>query len=191
MRVRPVRAVGLAGRMPITLESATQGVLGEVVDAVAAWQREGMPAQVHPGDLGWNCSFGPETLAGDLRLWRREGQLLAVGMVDQDDGLVRMALAPRVDADEAFARQLVADLSEPGLVLPDHGGAVEARFGSAFRDLQDRVAVGRASFAGSSFSVERWRDGSGPGLPAGSLPGGVRRGRHRGRGHHRVVGRSR
>ena len=258
MRVRPVRVVGLAGRMAITLESGTLDVLGEVVDAVAEWQREGMPVQVHPGDLGWNCSHGPEALAGDLRLWRREGQLLAAGMVDQEDGLVRMALAPSVDTDEVFARQLVADLSNPGRVLPDHGGTVEARFGCAFRELlrdsgwvpgepwtplrrdlgapvegcglgvevldavhvddrvlQDRVAVGRASFAGSSFSVERWHamaaapayqrarclvaydaDGvavaattvwsAGPGVPGLIEPLGVHRD-HRGRGYGRAI----
>ncbi len=176
-------------------------MLDEVVEAVASWQEEGLPVQVHPGDFGWNWSFGSETLARELRVWRREGQILAAGMVDRADGLIRMALAPSVDADESLAAQVLADLSDPARgVLPADRGAVEVRFGAALRDLlfrsgwvadepwtplrrdlaapvedcclkidvldadhvedrvlQDRVAVGRASFPNSTFTVERWR----------------------------------
>jgi ribosomal protein S18 acetylase RimI-like enzyme len=187
--------------MSITLQSGTPAMLDEVVKAVASWQQDGVPVQVHPGDFGWNWSFGSEALAREVRVWRREGQILAAGMVDRKDGLIRMAIAPSVDADEAFAAQLLADLSDPGRgVLSANRGTVEARFGAAFRDLlqrsgwvadepwtplhrdltapvkdcglrievldadhvedrilQDRVAVGRASFPNSTFTLERWR----------------------------------
>ncbi len=72
-------------------------------------------------------------------VWRRGGQILAAGMVDDDTRLVRMAIAPSVNEDDALAVQLLADLSDPGRgVLPAGAGAVEARFGAAFRDLLRR-----------------------------------------------------
>ena len=89
--------------MSITLETATVGSLDEVVEAVASWQQDGGSVQLHPGDLGWNSSFGADALARSLRVWRRDGLILAAGMVE--DGLIRMALAPTVDRDESFAAQ--------------------------------------------------------------------------------------
>ena len=186
--------VELDRHMSITLQLATPASLDEVAEAVAVWQHDGGPVQLHPGDLGWNWSLGAEELAEAVRVWRRDGQILAVGMVDSA-GLIRMAIAPSIDEDDAFAVQLLADLSDPGRgVLPAGSGAVEARFGAAFRDLlrrsgwaadepwtplsrdltapvedcglrvevidahtvQDRIAVQRASFAKSTFTLERW-----------------------------------
>jgi len=125
--------------MSITLQPATPDSLGELVEAVAVWQHDGGPVQLHPGDLEWNWSLGAQELAEAVRVWARDGQILAVGMVDEATGLIRMALAPSVDEDDAFAAQLLADLSDPGQgVLPAGAGAVEARFGAAFRDLLRR-----------------------------------------------------
>jgi ribosomal protein S18 acetylase RimI-like enzyme len=187
--------------MPIALQACTPALLDEVVEAVAGWQQDGVPVQVHPGDFGWNWSFGAQALAAEVHVWSREGQILAAGMADATSGLIRMAIAPSVDDDEAFAARLLADLSDPRRgVLPAGGGSVEARFGAAFRGLlqrsgwvadeawtplsrdltapvedsglrievidvdhvrdrivQDRVAVQRASFSTSTFTVERWR----------------------------------
>lgn len=255
----PGGRVGLARRMSIALESVTPALLDEVVEAVAGWQQDGAPVQVHPGDFGWNWSFGAEVLARGVRVWRGDGQILAAGMVDRESGLIRMAIAPGVATDEAFAAQLLADLSDPARgVLPAHRGTVEARVGAAFRDLlgrsgwvadepwtpfrrdltapvedgglriavldadqiedrtlQDRIAVGRASFPNSTFSLERWRamaatsayrrarclvgyddDGNavaastvwsaGRGRPGLIEPLGVHRD-HRGRGHGRAI----
>lgn len=186
--------------MSITLQLATPDSLDEIVEAVAVWQQDGGPVQLHSGDLGWNWSLGAEELAAAVRVWRRGGQILAAGMVDDDTGLIRMAIAPSVDEDDALAVQLLADLSDPGRgVLPAGAGAVEARFGAAFRDLprrsgwvadepwtplcrdltapvedcglrvevidahnvqdrivQDRIAVQRAMFPNSTFTLERW-----------------------------------
>lgn len=125
--------------MSITMETSTLASLDEIVEAVAVWQHDGVPVQLHPGDLGWNWSLGAQELAEAVRVWRRDGEILAVGMVDGDTGLIRMAIAPSVDQDDAFAAQLLADLSDPARgVLPAGAGAVEARFGSAFRDLLHR-----------------------------------------------------
>ncbi|SNT63601.1 Acetyltransferase (GNAT) family protein [Asanoa hainanensis] len=176
------------------MQRATPNQLSEIVDAVAGWQHTGGPVQLHPGDLGWNCSLGEQALVEALRVWTRDGRIVAAGMVDDDSGLIRMGIAPSLDDDAAFAAQLLADLSDPAL------SAVEARFGKAFRELlsgsgwvadepwtplsrdltekvddsglrievidahdvqdrllQDRVAVQRAMFANSTFTVERWR----------------------------------
>ena len=180
--------------MPITLHTATVASLDEVVEAVASWQHEGGPVQLHPGDLGWNWSFGAAALAAALRVWRRDGRILAVGLVDAP-GLIRMGIAPSVDRDDAFAARLLADMSDPARgVLPTGSASVEARSGSAVRVLlrrrgwtpdepwtplcrdltepvgdcglrievvgphhvEERVAVQRASFSGSTFSHERW-----------------------------------
>ncbi len=180
--------------MAITVEPATPASLAEVVEAVATWQHDGGPVQIHPGDLGWHWRFGAEDLAAAVRVWRRDGQILAVGVVD-GPGLVRMAIAPSVDEDDIFAAHLMSDLSDPAAdVLPAGSATVEARFGGAVRALlaasgwtpdepwtplcrdlaapvedcglrievagphhvRERVAVQRAAFASSTFTVERW-----------------------------------
>ena len=125
--------------MSITMRRATPDRLGEIVEAVASWQHTGGPVQLHPGDLGWNWRLGARQLADALRVWTRGAQVLAVGMVDDTAGLIRMGIAPSVDDDAAFAVRMLADLSDPGRgVLPGGAAAVEARFGTALRDLLRR-----------------------------------------------------
>ena len=180
--------------MSITLQTATVASLDEVAEAVGSWQQDGGPVQLHPGDLGWNWSLGAEQLAVAVRVWRRDGQILAVGLVD-DAGLIRMGIAPSVDRDDPFAARLLADLSDPARgVLPAGNASVEARSGPAFRELLDqcgwvadepwtplrrdltdkvedcglrvevvdahnapaRVAVQRAVFPNSTFTLARW-----------------------------------
>lgn len=120
--------------MSITLQRGTPASLDEVAEAVAVWQHEGGPVQIHPGDLGWHWRLGTEDLAKAVRVWRRDGQILAVGI--GDDSVLRLAIAPSVDQDETLAAQLVADLLDPASgVLPADGGTVEARFGAALREL--------------------------------------------------------
>ncbi|GAB3583348.1 hypothetical protein GCM10027579_14220 [Calidifontibacter terrae] len=111
----------------------------EIIDAVATWQREGAPVQLHNGDLGWALRFGAPSLADEVRAWRRDGELVAAGAVDAKEALIRMAIAPSVQEDEEFADLLLADLCDPGHgVLPADRGFVEARAGRAFRDLLQR-----------------------------------------------------
>lgn len=85
--------VELNRRMSITLRTATVASLDEVAEAVASSQQDGGPVQLHPGDLGWNWSLGAEALAGAVRVWRRDRQIFAVGLVE-DAGLIRMGIAP-------------------------------------------------------------------------------------------------
>lgn len=111
--------------------------LTEVVRALAGWQQDAVPLQLHPGDLGWHWRFGAEAVAEAVRVWRRDGEILAVGLIDSP-GLVRMAIAPAADQDGDLARRLVTDLSDPTRgVLPVGAATVEARFGAAFRKLLD------------------------------------------------------
>jgi ribosomal protein S18 acetylase RimI-like enzyme len=109
--------------------------LGETVGVLSEWQRDGAAVQLHPGDLGWQWRFGAAATAAALRTWSRDGQTLAMGMLDVP-GLLRLAIAPENHDDEELARQMVTDVSEPGRdVLPRGKASVEARFDSPFRAL--------------------------------------------------------
>ena len=111
--------------------------------ALASWQRDGIPVQLHPGDLGWQWRFGADVLADSLRVWSRDEEIVAIGFVDRDvlvdeAAVVRMALAPSVDQNDDVARVLVRDLEDSSTgVLPAGSATVEARFGQAFRSLLD------------------------------------------------------
>ena len=121
--------------MPITLEPATADSLDEAAEALASWQDEGAPVQLTRVTSGGTGNWATENLAAALRVWRRDGQIMAVGLVE-DAGLVRMGVAPIVDRDDAFAARLLADLSDPERgVLPADDASVEARSGTAFRRL--------------------------------------------------------
>ncbi|KRF06696.1 acetyltransferase [Nocardioides sp. Soil777] len=193
--------------MRISVRTPTQDGLGPVMRVLASWQQEGMPVQLHPGDLGWQWRFGPDTLADSLRVWSRDEEIVAVGSVDRDVpvdevAVIRMALSPEVNQDEDVARVLVRDLEDPTGILRAGSAAVEARFGQALQSLLDahgwlpdepwtplhrdltqavesgalrvetvgpshveeRVAVQRAAFATSTFTVDRWHTMS-KGLP--------------------------
>ncbi len=43
--------------------------LSDVVRVLRAWQHEGAPMQLHPGDLGWHWRFGGEATAAAVRAW--------------------------------------------------------------------------------------------------------------------------
>ncbi|HET7801075.1 MAG TPA: GNAT family N-acetyltransferase [Humibacillus xanthopallidus] len=121
--------------MPVTLETPTVTVLDEAVEALSSWQREGGPVQLHPGDLGWNSTAGVAEMVRHVRVWRRDGEICAVGLLDSPK-LVRLGIAPVVGDDEPFATSLLADLSDPmSGVLPSGCVCVEARAGSALRRL--------------------------------------------------------
>lgn len=86
--------------------------LDGVVDALREWQYEGAPIQLHPGDLGWFWSAGPQATAAAVRTWSGGGRLLAVGMLDGPD-LLRLTIAPDARRDEGLAQQLAEDLTRP------------------------------------------------------------------------------
>lgn len=125
----------------MSLEVRTPSVddLAAVVAVLRPWQRPDLPVQLHPGDLGWNQMFGAEAVAGALRVWERDGEPVAVGLLDEDgDAVLRLALSPDVAADDEVARAMADELSGPDL-LGEGEAVVEARYGDALvRALRER-----------------------------------------------------
>jgi ribosomal protein S18 acetylase RimI-like enzyme len=121
----------------MAIEMGRPGVdgLGDVVRALAEWQYDGGPFQLHPGDVGWFWGFGAERTAEATRTWRRAGEVLAVGLLDSPK-LLRLAFAPGSLRDEALARQVVEDVSAPERgVLPEGKVYVESPMGALVQDL--------------------------------------------------------
>ena len=172
--------------MSVSLTVPGVDELDELSEALASWQVEGSPVQLHPGDVGWNSRA--DRLAEQLRVWRRDGVPVAMGIFDDD--VIRMAVSPLISHDGSVASALVADLASIAAV-------VEARSGSALRRslreagwvddepwapltrslvdpvepcglriervtsaspglVADRVEVHRASFPRSTFTVDQW-----------------------------------
>ncbi len=120
--------------MTIQLEAPTVTDLRRVLATVAQWQLDEVPVQLHSGDLGWSFRFGAQATADAVRTWGHEGDVRAVGFVDSP-GVVRLAVAPDADDDDALAGRLVADLTDPSVgLLPESEAVVEARSGRALRD---------------------------------------------------------
>jgi ribosomal protein S18 acetylase RimI-like enzyme len=121
--------------MTIERETPAVGGLELVAARLAEWQVDDGPVQLHPGDLGWFWRFGVERTAGAVRTWARDGEILAIGMLDEPD-LLRLAIAPGAHDDEELARRIVADAVDPeeGVLI---AGKVylEAPMESRVRDL--------------------------------------------------------
>lgn len=121
----------------MTIDAGGPGVeeLAEVTATLREWQREGAPLQLHPGDLGWFWRFGAEATAAAVRVWRRDDEMLAVGLLDGSD-LLRLAIAPGAQRDDDLARQVVSDIVDPGRgVLPRGEVFVETPNGTLVHDL--------------------------------------------------------
>jgi GNAT superfamily N-acetyltransferase len=121
----------------VTIELHMPGVdeLSDVVGGPREWQHDASPMQLHPGDLGWFWRFGAEATARAIRTWSRDGQVLAVGLLDGPD-VLRLTVAPEAQRDERLARQLVADMAEPERgVLPPGRVSVETPNGTLVQDL--------------------------------------------------------
>lgn len=117
--------------MGIDVSTPGFGGLGEVVEVLREWQREDVPLQLHPGDLGWFWRFGVERTAAATRIWRRGGEIVAIGMLDEPDWL-RMAIAPDAQRDEELAQRIVEEV--PG-VLVEGKVYVETPMGALVQDL--------------------------------------------------------
>ena len=121
--------------MRVELSTPTVDQLGSVVADLSSWQQDGLPVQLHPGDLGWAWRFGPATLAKALRVWNLDDVTVAIGFVDEV-ALIRLAIAPPADHDDDVAQAITGDLEDPTRgVLDGPEVSVEARFGTAFREL--------------------------------------------------------
>jgi GNAT superfamily N-acetyltransferase len=119
--------------MADVLSRPEAAALAEVVEALRGWQYDGAPVQLHPGDVGWYQRFGADAAAAAVRCWRRDGRILAVGLLD-GPGLVRLGIAPDARDDQELVDEMVADLTDPSHgVLPAGEGAVEVRAGTLLR----------------------------------------------------------
>ncbi|NIJ10152.1 GNAT superfamily N-acetyltransferase [Saccharomonospora amisosensis] len=119
--------------MAIELGTPAIDKLSEAVSVLREWQSDGV-IQLHPGDLGWFWRFGTEATAAAIRTWKRDGEVLAVGLLDGPK-LLRMTIAPQARQDDELARQLVADLVEPDRgVLPGGKVCVEAPMGALIQE---------------------------------------------------------
>lgn len=117
--------------MPTRLVTPDPAALRDVLPALCRMQQEGGPVQLHPGDVGWRWKEGAGATAAAVRVWHRDGAVVAVGLLDEPT-VLRLALAPSVWADEELGAQLAADLEDPARgVLPAGSVDVEARFGGA------------------------------------------------------------
>lgn len=101
--------------MAIVLGCPEVDGLGVALAAHREWQDEEAPMQLHPGDLGWQWRFGAEATAAAVRTWSRDGEVLAVGFLDEPT-VLRLAIAPTSLRDNELARCLAKDIDEP-----DHG----------------------------------------------------------------------
>jgi GNAT superfamily N-acetyltransferase len=117
--------------MDPTLRAPSVPELLLAADALASWQRDDAPLQLHPGDLGWHSVSGLPATAAATRIWEQGDLPVAVGLLDGPD-LMRLAFAPGAEDDEALARRISGDLADPAHCILDEGpGAVEARGASA------------------------------------------------------------
>jgi len=119
--------------MSIAFETPASVDLVELADELARWQQTPWFGQLHPGDLGWHSSVGPERSATDLRVWKNGIRHVALGMID-GPGLIRLAVAPDCTADTSLAEAMVRDLVNPAGRFPDGPlNVVEARGASALQ----------------------------------------------------------
>jgi GNAT superfamily N-acetyltransferase len=100
------------GGMTIWLGTPEVAGLAGLAGKLAEWQSDGGVFQLHPGDLGWYWRFGAERTAAAVRVWERDGQPVAIGMLDEPD-LLRLAFAPEALDDEELGRRIVDDCSDP------------------------------------------------------------------------------
>lgn len=120
---------------PVVLSKPDDDGLREVVRVLREWQQDRAPMQLHPGDVGWHWQFGAEGTAAAVWTWSRDGQILAVGLLDSPK-LLRLAAAPEAWRDEQLAQAVVSDAADPERgVLPPGAAGVEARFPGPVRTL--------------------------------------------------------
>jgi GNAT superfamily N-acetyltransferase len=117
--------------MAIVLGTPGIDELGNVVEVLREWQGEGVPFQLHPGDLGWFWRFGAERTAAATRTWSRDGRIVAIGLLD-DPEMLRVAIAPELMRDEELARSLADDSPE---ILVEGKVYVDAPMGALVQDL--------------------------------------------------------
>lgn len=121
--------------MHARLETPVVAGLRSLYTTLASWQHTPWAGQLHPGDVGWRITAGPERTADDLRVWTRRGDPVAIGLLDGED-VLRMAFAPDVLNDDKLACSVADDLMNPssGITTGDTV-IVEARGAHTLTDI--------------------------------------------------------
>ena len=121
--------------MSIKMSHPAVGDLGQIAVDLSHWQHDEGTLQLHPGDLGWHSLAGAAKTAMDLRVWSRDGQMVALGMMD-GPGLLRMAMDPAAHDDDELARRISSDMNDPDAgVLVAGEATIEARGARSLRRL--------------------------------------------------------
>lgn len=116
--------------MTIELCTVGAGDLGELLAMLGEWQRDESPLQLHPGDVAWYWRFGAATLAASVRTWRRDGRVIALGLLD-GPRMLRVAFAPGSGGDGELARRMAEDIALPERnVLPAGEASLEVPTGA-------------------------------------------------------------
>jgi len=125
--------------MAISLNTPKRDGLGAALEALREWQSDDAPFQLHPGDLGWFARAGAAKTAESLRVWSRNGRIVAVGLLDGAD-VLRLTTAPDQAEDEELAARICDDISDAASgVLPAGEAYVETPDGVLVRQqLADR-----------------------------------------------------
>ena len=148
--------------------------LGEVVQTLASWQRDGNIVQLHPGDIGWYQRFGAEATASAIRLWNAGDQTVAIGLLESPE-LLRLALETMLKPEgclEARSARILRDiLTKTGWGIGDPWTSLKLELAEPVQQdilrieivgpaqVEDRVALQKTSFANSSFSKDKWHIG--------------------------------
>lgn len=120
--------------MDIVLRTPHHSELQALARTLAAWQVDDGVVQLHPGDLGWYSMRGPTATAHAMRAWVRAGHVVALGLLDGPDGLLRVALDPTLRLDRSLAGAIAADIADPQReVLPSGEAIVEVRGATALQ----------------------------------------------------------
>lgn len=113
--------------MSIRKSHPAAGDLGKIAADLSHWQRDEGTLHLHPGDIGWHSLAGATKTARDLRVWSRDGEMVALGMMD-GPGLLRMAMDPAAHDDDELARRISSDMNDPDAgVLVAGEATIEAR----------------------------------------------------------------
>lgn len=117
--------------MGLNMLIPTGAQVTDLADELASWQRDGLPMQLHPGDIGWYAMRGAETTAQSLRVWTDRGFACALGLLDGPD-LIRLAIHPEYFAHQELAERIHADLlSADSRIFTSQIANIEARGATA------------------------------------------------------------
>lgn len=119
--------------MTLVCSTPSPADLARIARLLSLWQADPWSGHLHPGDLGWHSSGGAEKMAQELRIWERDGEPVAIGMLDGPE-VLRLAVDPEAAEDREAAEFIAMDLHGRRVDLFSGGEAiVESRNAPALR----------------------------------------------------------